>query len=67
MRFRGRKQTELHHTDGELALEIMRAEPNDPDLLDLFLANIESFVEIRDTLKDIHEERVGVCEIDTLS
>jgi len=54
----------------EKALSIMKEGRSvffDPDLLDLFLDNIESFVEIREKLKDAHEERVGVCEIDTLS
>lgn len=35
----------------------------DPNLLDLFLYNIESFVEIREQLKDVQGEQVHICDI----
>ncbi len=38
----------------------------DPDLLDVFLGNIESFIEIRDALKDTLEDHSMVCDIDRL-
>ena len=38
----------------------------DPDLLDLFLNNIQSFVAIMESLSDAQEEAVHICDIDKM-
>lgn len=38
----------------------------DPALLDLFLANTDGFVEIRESFKDVLEEQIQVCDIEHL-
>jgi putative two-component system response regulator len=39
----------------------------DPTLLDLFLNNIGEFVAIRDSLKDVEEDQVNICDIAKLT
>lgn len=39
----------------------------DPDFLDLFLDNVQSFVEIKDKLRDVAEEQLDICDISKLT